>query len=134
VGIIVGVSLTFLFYNCSSVPFQWVKLLERFVSHEICYCKRTGRHLSINDLIRPATMRPFREARFVGGPDADRVPRVYIKTMHDRAFKLEQQDAMIKRWPPFKVFVLESDHSPFFSNPSLLFGFLLEAAASVKCI
>ena len=84
--------------------------------------------------IRPAPMRPFREARFVGGPDADRVPRVYIKTMQDRVLKLEQQDAMIKRWPPLKVFVLESDHSPFFSTPSLLFGFLLEPAASVKCI
>jgi hypothetical protein len=85
-------------------------------------------------LLRAAPVRAFRGARFVGGADADRVPRIYIKTMHDRVLKPEQQDALIKRWPPFKVFVLESDHSPFFSTPSTLFAFLLEAAASVNCI
>lgn len=85
-------------------------------------------------LLRPAPVRAFSGARFVGGPDVDRVPRVYIKTVHDRVFKLEQQDALIKRWPPLKVFVLESDHSPFFSAPSELFAFLVEAAASVKCV
>jgi hypothetical protein len=85
-------------------------------------------------LLRAAPVRAFRGARFVGGADADRVPRIYIKTMHDRVLKPEQQDALIKRWPPCKVFVLESDHSPFFSTPSALFAFLLEAAASVNCI
>lgn len=129
-GINVGVSLTFLFYNCSSV--------QTLGNVNLCLMKsitvREQDAILASMLIRPAPVRPLRGARFVGGPDADRVPRVYIKTMHDRVLKLEQQDAMIKRWLPFKVFVLESDHSPFFSTPSLLFGFLLEAAASVECI
>lgn len=84
-------------------------------------------------LLRPGPVRALSGARFIGGPDANRVPRVFMKTMHDRVIKQEQQDAMIKRWPPSKVFVLESDHSPFFSTPSTLFGFLVEAAAAIQC-
>ncbi|XP_059428964.1 methylesterase 17-like [Corylus avellana] len=110
-----------------------VKIKEQFQRQILYNMSPKEDAILASMLIRPAPMRPFRD-RLVGGPDADRVPRVYIKTMHDRVLKLEQQDAMIKRWPPFKVFVLESDHSPFFSTPSLLFGFLLEAAASVECI
>ncbi|XP_040993831.1 methylesterase 17-like [Juglans microcarpa x Juglans regia] len=84
-------------------------------------------------LLRPGPMQAVGGARFVGGPDVDRVPRVYIKTMQDRVLKPEQQDAMIKRWPPSKVFALESDHSPFFSTPSELVAFLVEATSSIKC-
>ncbi|KAL6968299.1 hypothetical protein U1Q18_034102 [Sarracenia purpurea var. burkii] len=42
----------------------------------------------------------------------------------------EQQEAMIKRWPPAEVYALESDHSPFFSSPFLLFRLLVKVAAS----
>ncbi|TYH81153.1 hypothetical protein ES332_D03G179500v1 [Gossypium tomentosum] len=69
--------------------------------------------------------------RALGG-DADSVPRVFIKTLQDRVLKQEQQEAMLKRWPPALVFALESDHSPFFSMPTLLFAFLLKAVASIK--
>lgn len=84
-------------------------------------------------LLRPGPMQAVGGARFAGGADVNRVPRVYIKTMQDRVLKPEQQDAMIKRWPPSKVFALESDHSPFFSTPSELVAFLVEATASIKC-
>ncbi|KAK8307101.1 hypothetical protein V6Z12_D03G171400 [Gossypium hirsutum] len=60
------------------------------------------------------------------------VPRVFIKTLQDRVLKQEQQEAMLKRWAPALVFALESDHSPFFSMPTLLFAFLLKAVASIK--
>lgn len=82
-------------------------------------------------LLRAAPIRALKGAQFEEGKDADSVPRVYIKTLHDHLLKLVQQEAMIKRWQPSQVFVLESDHSPFFSTPSLLFSFLAKAAASI---
>ncbi|KAK8696066.1 hypothetical protein V6N13_001205 [Hibiscus sabdariffa] len=83
-------------------------------------------------LVRPGPLRPFAGLRFMEGACADSVPRVYIKTLQDRVLKREQQEAMLKRWPPSLVFALESDHSPFFSTPTHLFAFLLKAAASVN--
>lgn len=61
----------------------------------------------------------------------DCVPRVYIKTLHDRVMKPEQQQAMMKKWPPREAYDVDSDHSPFFSNPFVLFGLLIKAAVSV---
>ncbi|OVA13706.1 hypothetical protein BVC80_1767g29 [Macleaya cordata] len=81
-------------------------------------------------LLKPVPLLALQGARFTEGHEADEVTRVYIKTMHDRVVKPEQQDAMIKRWPPSDVYTLESDHSPFFSTPFLLFGILVKAVAS----
>ncbi|KAG2724033.1 hypothetical protein I3760_02G199600 [Carya illinoinensis] len=81
-------------------------------------------------LLKPGPLKALLTARFTGDHNIDKVPRIYIKTAHDRVVKPEQQDAMIKRWPPSHVYVLDSDHSPFFSTPFLLFGFLLKALAS----
>lgn len=79
-------------------------------------------------LLRPGPILALQTARFSEGPsEIDKVPRVFIKTMQDRVVKPAQQDAMIERWPPSHVFLLESDHSPFFSTPFLLFGLLLKA-------
>lgn len=88
-------------------------------------------------LLRPGPTRPF-HGRIDGGEDdgssrsGNNVPRVYIKTMQDRVLKPEQQDAMIRRWPPSQVFVLDSDHSPFFSAPFDLFTSILKASESIK--
>lgn len=84
-------------------------------------------------LLRPGPIKALLSARFLEDDEnvADKVPRIYIKTTDDRVVKPEQQDAMIKRWPPAQVYVLESDHSPFFSTPFLLFGLLIKAATSV---
>jgi len=78
-------------------------------------------------LLRPGPIKALLDARFVDDHNVDKVPRIYIKTKHDRVVKPEQQDAMIKRWPPSEVYVLDSDHSPFFSTPYkfFLFFFLL---------
>ncbi|KAK8509947.1 hypothetical protein V6N13_118494 [Hibiscus sabdariffa] len=83
-------------------------------------------------LVRPGPLRPFAGLGFTEGAGADSVPRVYIKTLQDRVLKPEQQEAMLKRWPPSLVFALESDHSPFFSTPTHLVALLLKAAASVN--
>lgn len=87
-------------------------------------------------LVRPGPIRALTSAQFEeenkGGEEVDRMPpRIYIKTRYDRVFKLYQQEQMIKRWPPENVYVLDSDHSPFFSAPFMLFGLLVTAAASI---
>ncbi|KAL6597385.1 hypothetical protein ACP70R_046825 [Stipagrostis hirtigluma subsp. patula] len=55
------------------------------------------------------------------------VRRVYIKTANDHMVKLEQQEAMIHRWPPSEVMVMETDHSPFFSAPEHLLELILKS-------
>nr|AFK46876.1 unknown [Lotus japonicus] len=84
-------------------------------------------------LLRPGPLLALTSAKFReeddGGGEVEKVERVYIKTMHDWVVKPEQQEAMIKRWPPSSVYELDSDHSPFFSTPFLLFGMLVKAVA-----
>lgn len=82
-------------------------------------------------LLRPGPILALQSARFKEDAEmVERVGRIYIKTMHDNVVKPEQQEAMIKRWPPSQVHVLDSDHSPFFSAPFSLFGLLLKVAAT----
>lgn len=84
-------------------------------------------------LLRPGPIQALASARFKEGEGAEEVPRIYITTAYDRVVKPEQQDAMIKKWPPKNVYTLESDHSPFFSAPLLLFGLLIKVASSIGC-
>lgn len=82
-------------------------------------------------LLKPGPILALQTARFdKDDGDIDTVPRVYIKAMNDNVLKPEQQDAMIKKWPPAETYVLESDHSPFFSSTFLLYGLLVKIAAS----
>ncbi|MFQ6640158.1 hypothetical protein Gotur_016881 [Gossypium turneri] len=82
-------------------------------------------------LLRPGPTLALQSARFKeDGEMVEKVGRIYIKTMHDNVIKPEQQEAMIKKWPPSQVHVLDSDHSPFFSAPFSLFGLLLKVAAT----
>uniref|UniRef100_A0A803PVN8 Uncharacterized protein n=1 Tax=Cannabis sativa TaxID=3483 RepID=A0A803PVN8_CANSA len=83
-------------------------------------------------VLRPAPLRAFQDATFVEGPCSDSVRRVYIKTLQDRVIKQEQQDAMIRRWPPSQIFLSDTDHSPAFSNPRGLVRLLLQAANGVN--
>ncbi|KAK2637230.1 hypothetical protein Ddye_032022 [Dipteronia dyeriana] len=87
-------------------------------------------------LLRPGPIQALLTAQFTeadGSDGVERVPRVYIRTVHDHVVNPEQQEAMIKRWPPKNVYILDSDHSPFFSAPFLLFGLIVKAVASVEC-
>lgn len=85
-------------------------------------------------LLRPGPVQALVSAKFGENDDADedeeQVPRIYVRTTQDNVIKPEQQEAMIKKWPPSHVYVLETDHSPFFSAPFLLFGLLVKAAVS----
>ncbi|XP_004294719.1 PREDICTED: methylesterase 17-like [Fragaria vesca subsp. vesca] len=109
-------------------------IMKEDFRHQILYHMSPIQDSSLASmLLRPGPVMALQGARFKGnGDEVDCVPRVYIKTMKDRVLKPEQQDAMIKRWPPFQVFVLDSDHSPFFSTPFSLFDLLLKASASIK--
>lgn len=84
-------------------------------------------------LLRPGPILALQSAQFKEEDDngIDKVKRVYIKTMHDHVIKPQQQEAMINRWPPSQVYVLDTDHSPFFSSPFVLFGLLVKASDSV---
>ena len=84
-------------------------------------------------LLRPAPCLAFATARFDDleeGGRVKRVPRVYIKTLQDRVLKAEQQEEMIKRWPPNSVLCLDTDHSPFFSAAAALCRMLLNVASN----
>jgi len=81
-------------------------------------------------------LRPFpavlQTARFRCVDDGVKSPvnavhRVYIKTANDRTLKAEQQEAMIHLWPPRKVMVMDTDHSPFFSAPDHLLELILKS-------
>ncbi|XP_021758258.1 methylesterase 17-like isoform X1 [Chenopodium quinoa] len=84
-------------------------------------------------LLRPCPIKALiHGAMFPEGEGSDKVPRVYIKTLHDKVYSREQQDVMIKRWPPSNVYEIDSDHCPMFSNPSHLFGLLLKVATNFE--
>ncbi|KAL6640704.1 hypothetical protein ACP70R_021827 [Stipagrostis hirtigluma subsp. patula] len=55
------------------------------------------------------------------------VRRVHLKTANDHMVKPEQQEAMIHRWPPSEVMVMDTDHSPFFSAPEHLLELILKS-------
>lgn len=79
-------------------------------------------------LLRPGPLLALTSAQFRENIEVEKVPRVYIRTRQDNVVKPKQQEAMINRWPPGSVYELDSDHSPFFSTPFLLFGLLVKAA------
>lgn len=68
-------------------------------------------------------------ARFGRADDGavNTVRRVYVKTANDRMLKPEQQEAMVRRWPPSEVAAMDTDHSPFFSAPERLFELIIKS-------
>jgi pimeloyl-ACP methyl ester carboxylesterase len=56
------------------------------------------------------------------------VPKVYVKTLRDRAISPQLQQQMLERTPVRKVVSLDSGHSPFLSQPQALAEALLGAA------
>jgi hypothetical protein len=49
-----------------------------------------------------------------------RVPRVYIETLKDRALPIDVQREMYTTIPCRQVITMDSDHSPFLSQPEVL--------------
>ncbi|CAN7132236.1 pheophorbidase [Brassica rapa] len=83
-------------------------------------------------LLRPSPVRALRGIdKLPPNPEADKVPRVYIKTAKDNLCDPILQDRMVEKWPPSQLYTLEeSDHSAFFSVPTTLFTCLIRAVFS----
>ncbi|ERN04219.1 hypothetical protein AMTR_s00077p00130740 [Amborella trichopoda] len=81
-------------------------------------------------LLRPGPLMVLLGAKFEGDNSGkvDKVNRVYIKTAKDEVLKLENQELLIKKWPPNEVMSIDTDHSPFFSKPNELHKLLLKAS------
>ncbi len=56
------------------------------------------------------------------------IPRVYIECKRDRAIPLSLQRLMVAQMPCEQVFSLDTDHSPFYSNPEALAAILDDIA------
>ncbi|XP_021758255.1 methylesterase 17-like [Chenopodium quinoa] len=79
-------------------------------------------------LLRQSPVRAIADAGFPDGEGSDKVPRVYIRTLHDNLLSPEQHENLINNWPPSEVYDIDSDHSPMLSNPTQLFGLLVKVA------
>jgi pimeloyl-ACP methyl ester carboxylesterase len=79
-------------------------------------------------LMRPWPVSAISTATFEGDDERlNRVKRVFIKTERDHMLDPQQQDSMIKKWPPSEVLVIDTDHSPFFSAPEQLFNLIVKS-------
>jgi pimeloyl-ACP methyl ester carboxylesterase len=58
------------------------------------------------------------------------IPRYYIECARDRAITLELQRQMQKRSPCRRTFLIDTDHSPFFSAPEHLADILLRVGSA----
>lgn len=57
-----------------------------------------------------------------------RVPKFYVETRFDQAIPLETQREMQANWPCTRAATLETDHSPFYSDPQACAAALLALA------
>jgi hypothetical protein len=75
-------------------------------------------------LIRPWPETAIGTARLDGGDERlNRIKHVFIKTERDHMLNPQQQDSMIKKWPPSEVLAIDTYHCPF-SAPEQLFNLI----------
>jgi pimeloyl-ACP methyl ester carboxylesterase len=75
--------------------------------------------------LSPEPLRPLAAPMLVTDQRFGRVPRAYIETTRDRAVTLEAQRRMQAALPCAPVFTLDTDHSPFLSQPEALARILI---------
>ena len=75
----------------------------------------------------PQAIKPLTTSIHVTAENFDRIPRVYIECLQDKAISPACQRQMYTAWPCQKVFTLQTSHSPFFSAPEQLSRLLLSA-------
>jgi pimeloyl-ACP methyl ester carboxylesterase len=75
--------------------------------------------------LSPQPLKPLAGTVEVTGQRFGSVPRAFIETSRDRAVSLEAQRLMQSRLPCAPVFTLDSDHSPFLSQPEALARILI---------
>jgi pimeloyl-ACP methyl ester carboxylesterase len=84
---------------------------------------RTQRDIHQREPLKPAATPVALLAERYG-----RVPKVYVKTLRDRAISPQMQQLMLERTPVQRVMQIDSGHSPFLSQPAALAQALLEVA------
>ncbi|CAN8274854.1 unnamed protein product [Cochlearia groenlandica] len=115
-------------------PPTGIYMKEEFIRHYY-YSQSPLEDVTLaSKLLRPGPVRAFRDLdKLSPNPEAEKIPRVYIKTAKDNLFDGLRQDRMVKKWPPSLFYVLEeSDHSPFFSVPTTLFNYLIRAVSFLE--
>jgi len=75
--------------------------------------------------LSPQSLKPLVTALDVSELEFGSVPRAYIETARDRAVSLDAQRRMQAQFPCAPVFTLDSDHSPFLSQPEALARILI---------
>ena len=75
--------------------------------------------------LTPEPLKPLASVLDVTMERFGSVPRAYIETTRDRAVTLEAQRRMQAALPCAPVFTLDSDHSPFISQPEALARILI---------
>lgn len=69
-------------------------------------------------------LRPFVTPVQLSEGNFGRVPRVYIETLKDHAIPIRVQREMYTRTPCKRIITMNTDHSPFLSQPDELFSHL----------
>lgn len=78
--------------------------------------------------IGPEPMANFLTPLILTDANFGQVPRTYIECLEDRAIPIALQRSMVSRLPCQRVITLDSDHSPFYSEPVALTSHLIELA------
>jgi len=76
-------------------------------------------------LLSPEPLKPLATPLRVTAEKFDTVPRAYVETARDRAVSLAAQRDMQSALPCAPVFTLDTDHSPFLSQPEALARILI---------
>ena len=77
--------------------------------------------------LTPEPLKPLVTPLQLSAAQFGQVPRAYVETTQDRVISLESQRRMQAALPCAPVFTLESDHSPFLSQPEALGRILISS-------
>ncbi len=109
--------------------YQSAGVLERDVLMLFCGdCSAEQQTRTLRDFHQKEPLKPAGTPVVVTPERYGRVPKVYVKTLRDRAISPQMQQLMIERTPVKRVLEVDSGHSPFLSQPQALAQALLEAA------
>ena len=79
-------------------------------------------------LLRTNPLVPFTQPVSITAENYGNIYKVYVKTAQDRALTPYIQEVMLANTPCDRTFVLDTDHSPFFSKPEELAAIIMEVA------
>lgn len=109
--------------------YQSAGVLERDVVTLFCGdCSTEQQARTLRSFHQKEPLQPAGTPVVVTAERYGRVPKVYVKTLRDRAISPQMQQLMIERTPVQRVLEVDSGHSPFLSQPQALAQALLEAA------